>query len=449
MQADAILVLHHAYGNLEQLQDHGCRLSVGQLGMDQGLGAQGVMQDVGGAGEEQAHVIGQKGVVGGAVAGQVILDHLDEVFVLTASTVQIAVEAFGAGQIQGGDHEAGILAQRHDLGLEHDAEGLRPGAGGVVDVMIGAGARRQGLVEAAGILAAQFMLYAVVLQEWLCQARKHLVAGQPEDEIGVRVRERQLHQLRIGEMPVAAQHDVRIGPGRAQVLEHPLEDHGVFRPFRSFAGTQRRGDELARNALEEEQRQIAMAAVMMVVEAQLLLPVGGVLGVIHVQDEERGRCGIAGDELIDKRLGQAVDILGRCGILQTREGGGAGQIAVGVQGLVIHPQLEHRVGSQGIGVIAVLIPAGDLKDTLGKKIAQRVLGLGGMALVVEHVSETPGQADLAINTTQDHGAEVRGHRTAVEISADCEASDGRKTQLLWSRLGHGRPRLASSEALLA
>jgi hypothetical protein len=213
--------------------------------------------------------------------------------------------------------------------------------------------------------------------------------------------------------------------------------------------TQYRGDELAGDALEEEQRQTAVAAVVMVVEAQLLLTVSGVLAMIHVQDDERRRCGIAGDELIGKRLGQAVDIFGRRRVLQARESGGAGQIGIGIQGLAFHPQLEHRVGAQGIGVIAVLIGAGDLEDTLGEKRVQRMVGIGGMSLVVERRGQTLGQSDLPIDAAQDHRAEVRGHRPAVEITAHRETGDGRKTQLFRGRLGHGRPRLASSEALLA
>lgn len=113
--------------------------------MDQHLGAQGMVQDISSGVKEQAHVVGQEAVIGGAVAGQVVFDHLDKILVLTARAVQIALEALGAGQVKGSDHEAGILAHPHDLGLEHDAEGLRPGAGGVVHlVTTGAGALRQG-----------------------------------------------------------------------------------------------------------------------------------------------------------------------------------------------------------------------------------------------------------------------------------------------------------------
>jgi hypothetical protein len=59
VQFDAILVLDHPHGEFEQFQDHRGQLGVGQFGMDQNLGAQRLMQDIGSAGEKQAQVIGK------------------------------------------------------------------------------------------------------------------------------------------------------------------------------------------------------------------------------------------------------------------------------------------------------------------------------------------------------------------------------------------------------
>jgi len=281
------------------------------------------------------------------------------------------------------------------------------------------------------------------------QCGEHTVAGQAEDEIRVRVIERQLHQFGVGEMAVAAQHDVGLGPGGTQTLENPLEDHGVLRPLWALAGTEGGGDEFAGDPLEQEQRQVAVAAVVVVVEAQLLRSVGGVLGMIHVQDDELGWFGIAGDELIDEGLGQAVDVFGRGAILQARERGGAGQVGIGIQRLAIKAQLEERIASERIGVIAVLVGAGDLIGTLSKQLPQVVGDIGRMALVVEGLRQMRGQADVAVYTAQDHGAEIRRQGATIEIASDRQAVDGGKSQLLWDRLGHGRPRLAPSGAFLA
>lgn len=84
------------------------------------------MQDISGAGEEQAHLIGQEGAVGGAFAGQVVLDHFDEVLVLPARAVQIAVDALGTGQVQGGDDEAEGEKAGRKRGRAHFLLNLRP-----------------------------------------------------------------------------------------------------------------------------------------------------------------------------------------------------------------------------------------------------------------------------------------------------------------------------------
>ncbi len=70
---------------------------------------------------------------------------------------------------------------------------------------------------------------------------------------------------------------------------------------------------------------------MVVVEGQFLLPVGPVFGMVHVQDDDRGWAGIAGNEDLDKGLGQTIDVLAGESVLQPRERGAGGQIIVGIQ----------------------------------------------------------------------------------------------------------------------
>lgn len=104
------------------------------------------------------------------------------------------------------------------------------------------------------------------------------------------------------------------------------------------------------------------------------------------QFEDHARWLGVGQLGMDQHLGAQgvkVDIFGRGGILQARKGGCAGQVGVGIQRLAFQPELEQRIASEGIGVIAVLGAAGDLEDTLGGKRAQRMVGIGGMAPVVE------------------------------------------------------------------
>src|SRR5215831_10007569 len=87
-----------------------------------------------------------------------------------------------------------------------------------------------------------------------------------------------------------------------------------------------------------------------------------------------------------------------------------------------------------IGIIAVRIPGGNLIDTLGQEVTEGVVDIGRMSLVLPRRGKAFGEANLAIDATQQEGTKVRRQGPAVEISSHGRASDRRKTQLFWSRM---------------
>src|SRR5512135_2086753 len=105
-----------------------------------------------------------------------------------------------------------MVAEYHDLSFEDDAEGLWPGLGGVVQVVIRAGNGGGRLVMAPGVVTADLMLSAGGFQERLGQWLEHGIATEAEDKIGLRLRQHQLHQFGSGEMGLTAQDKVRVGP---------------------------------------------------------------------------------------------------------------------------------------------------------------------------------------------------------------------------------------------
>lgn len=111
MELDAVFVLHDPHGELEELGDDRGGLGLGQFGMDEHFGAQGLMQDIGGTGEEQAHVVGEETLIAGAITGEIVFDHLDEVFILPAGAIEIPIQVLGGGQSEGGDHIAGVVPE--------------------------------------------------------------------------------------------------------------------------------------------------------------------------------------------------------------------------------------------------------------------------------------------------------------------------------------------------
>lgn len=163
------------------------------------------------------------------------------------------------------------------------------------------------------------------------------------------------------------------GEVRANALQHPLEDHGILRARRTPARAQHRRHQRARHPLEDHQRQVASAPVMVVVERQRLLSVHGILGVIDIEHQGVRRGGVAGDELIDNGLADAVDIPAIHGVLKAGNRRSGREHALGLvkpEWLVPDTELKHRIMPQGIAIVAILIATSDLVDPLFEQVVQ-------------------------------------------------------------------------------
>jgi hypothetical protein len=144
---------------------------------------------------------------------------------------------------------------------------------------------------------------------------------------------------------------------------------------------------------------------------------GGILGAFQIEDNHHRWLGTAVDELLNEGLGHALEIPGRGGISQTREGG----------------PTSHRRFGRCAGPADC---AGDARCS-------------GMALIVEGLCQAMGEAGLLSDAPQQHRAEIREQGAILEIGPDRESLERRETQLLWDRPGPRWPRFASSEPLLA
>lgn len=277
---------------------------------------------------------------------------------------------------------------------------------------------------------------ANVRHQTLSPACQNLVAGQAEDKVGIPISQDQGHQFRIGEVAVAAQQDMGCGPVPTQQVEHPLHDHGVLGAAGGFARTQHGGDEGARVGLEHQQGQVTMVAVMVVVEGQRLLAVGGVVGMVHVQRDAARGVFIPGDELLDQGAGQAVDVAAPQRAFQAGVGGAAGQRRVGIQRRPSRRQFEQRVMAQGVGIVAVFVAGGHLKDALRQQVAQRMGDIARIARIPDRLGQALDEADTRIHRTQYQGAQVRGNLSAGEVGADREARGRRKSELSRGRICH-------------
>lgn len=112
-----------------------------------------------------------------------------------------------------------------------------------------------------------------------------------------------------------------------------------------------------------------------------------------------------------------------------------GQQIAGIQRRTLRSQLEQRVTTQRVGVIAVFITRGDLKYALGQQIAQGVGDVTRITGIGNGSGQAINQADTTIHGTQYQGTQVRGYFPAGEIAANRVASSRRKSELLWGKIG--------------
>ena len=118
----------------------------------------------------------------------------------------------------------------------------------------------------------------------------------------------------------------------------------------------------------DQQRQIAVGAVVVVVEGQLLLAVGRVLGRVHVDHHPHHRLApMPPDEVLRQELRQPQQFLLGDPVLQARERGLAAQRRPAL-GKPTDRRLEERVAAQRRGVVGVLVAAGNLIDALAQQL---------------------------------------------------------------------------------
>ena len=69
-----------------------------------------------------------------------------------------------------------------------------------------------------------------------------------------------------------------------------------------------------------------------------------------------------------------------------------------VQGTPLHPEFEHGVMAEVIGVIRIRISRSKLIDALGQQVPQGMINIGLVSFIVDSGSEALCQANLTINT---------------------------------------------------
>jgi hypothetical protein len=125
-------------------------------------------------------------------------------------------------------------------------------------------------------------------------------------------------------------------------------------------------------------------------------------------------------------------------VFKPREGWRTRQVLLGSQGRTLNPQLQQWSATEAVSIIAVGIAGGNVIDTLGQEVTEWVIHGGGMACLLDGGRQACGEANLAIDATEEEDTKVRGQGPTLEIGTDSMASNGMKRQLFWSRIDHGQ-----------
>ena len=112
MEENPILVLFDLRRHFEEREDQRGGLRGGQWGVRQRVGAEGMVEDIGGARQQEAHGVRQEGRRRGAVTVEITLDRLDIVFAIPPRAVEFFIHSLRRRRLEGGDDKAWIVASR-------------------------------------------------------------------------------------------------------------------------------------------------------------------------------------------------------------------------------------------------------------------------------------------------------------------------------------------------
>ncbi len=277
------------------------------------------------------------------------------------------------------------------------------------------------------------------------------VAGQAEDvfdTIGLAPS----HEFFTAEAGIGPKPDFNLRPALPDLRHHPGDlvlgaGRGV-----DVRGPQFRQKQLP--AAKNIKRQVAVALVIAMEEAAFLIAVDRIVRGVEIEDDALGRRGLAFEKEADKQplhglfvhAELAVTVLfGPWRVLEPVQRGFPGQDrAIGAAGFELaRDKAKHRIVTQLIVIVEVLIAERNAMDTLGNQRFGRMLDPVLRPAILETGCHLPRQANTAIRLPQKQRARIRGYRPAVERRCDFPASQTGEIERILAtlRLHRGSPLL--------
>jgi hypothetical protein len=178
-------------------------------------------------------------------------------------------------------------------------------------------------------------------------------------------------------------------------------DLGAARPL----GRPQDGADEAAFAVEHHDRLEAVFVIMGVEQAQLLAAVYGVEGVVDVENDPLRHLPEGGAVEVDHGPPHRHQLAHARQVLQPADRRLRTQRAIRWRQFERH--LEHRIGAQGIGVVAVLIARRDHQQPEANDVSEAMRDLTGRPRVHHTGGYAIGDAKPLVDLAQNHNAAVR------------------------------------------
>ena len=206
-------------------------------------------------------------------------------------------------------------------------------------------------------------------------------------------------------MAVGPDQDAGGGPVGSDRPDEPAQmspDLGALGPL----GRPQHGRDEAALAVEHDHGLEAVFVIMGIEQPQLLAAVNGIEGVVDVEHDLLRHLSERGAVQIDHRASHAQQRARIGHILQARERGLRGEMAIRWQHILRH--LEDRVGAQAGGVVAILITGSDHQQPEADQIGQAMNDLILRAWVIDARGEPLGDTQTLLHLAQGENAGIGG-----------------------------------------
>ena len=303
---------------------------------------------------------------------------------------------------------------------------MGPGLGGVRES-----------AEVAHVGAARRVLLVGGGHDSLALALEDGIARQPQQVVDVAPPLVELlehsHDARHGEARVAAHHHPYVGEALLERDNHPAQHSGGSSCGVGGARPQNGGDELARGAVEHQQRVVHVGVVEAVEERELLLAVRGVVRAIDVEHHHLGGRGERVEVVLLQHAQQLAHAAPVHSVLQAAERGLRGQGRAAVRHQVAR-HLEARVMTQGVRVVAVFVAQGHLVDALAHLLQTRVHHPRRVACVGNAGGQLLREPQTLVHQPQQQRSPIT--RGVWRVACDVNPKSGVEMEDGWSTVRH-------------